>query len=391
MKYLTRTIWILSLVSLFTDAASEMLYPVMPMYLQSIGFSVLLIGILEGCAEAIAGLSKGYFGRMSDFSRSRLPFVRVGYALSALSKPMMALFVWPLWVFFARTVDRIGKGVRTGARDAMLSVEASAVTKARVFGFHRSMDTIGAVIGPALALVYLYYRPADYRTLFLLAFVPGILAILATLMLRETTQAEAASGPGPSFLSSLNYWSEGPAIYRKVVGGMLVFTLVNSSDVFLLMRARESGLSDTAVIGAYIFYNLIYALAAFPAGVLGDRVGVRPVLVSGLAVFAAVYVGMALTRDSTFVYLLFLLYGIYGAATEGLSKAWISHITPRNDAATALGTFSGLQSICTMLASTLTGAVWMYAGAKTTFLITAAVALGVAAYFLISIPDPGQD
>ena len=391
MKYLTRTIWILSLVSLFTDAASEMLYPVMPMYLQSIGFSVLLIGILEGCAEAIAGLSKGYFGRMSDFSRSRLPFVKVGYALSALSKPMMALFVWPLWVFFARTVDRIGKGVRTGARDAMLSGEASAVTKARVFGFHRSMDTIGAVIGPALALVYLYYRPADYRTLFLLAFVPGILAILATLMLRETTQAEAASGPGPSFLSSLNYWSEGPAIYRKVVGGMLVFTLVNSSDVFLLMRARESGLSDTAVIGAYIFYNLIYALAAFPAGVLGDRVGVRPVLVSGLAVFAAVYVGMALTRDSTFVYLLFLLYGIYGAATEGLSKAWISHITPRNDAATALGTFSGLQSICTMLASTLTGAVWMYAGAKTAFLITAAVALGVAAYFLISIPDPGQD
>ena len=391
MKYLTRTIWILSLVSLFTDAASEMLYPVMPMYLQSIGFSVLLIGILEGCAEAIAGLSKGYFGRMSDFSRSRLPFVRVGYALSALSKPMMALFVWPLWVFFARTVDRIGKGVRTGARDAMLSGEASAATKASVFGFHRSMDTIGAVIGPALALVYLYYRPADYRTLFLLAFVPGILAILATLMLRETKQAAAASGPGPSFLSSLNYWSEGPVIYRKVVGGMLVFTLVNSSDVFLLMRARESGLSDTAVIGAYIFYNLIYALAAFPAGVLGDRVGVRPVLVSGLAVFAAVYVGMALTRDSTFVYLLFLLYGIYGAATEGLSKAWISHITPRNDAATALGTFSGLQSICTMLASTLTGAVWMYAGAKTAFLITAAVALGVAAYFLICVPDPGQD
>lgn len=157
MKYITRTVWVLSLISLFTDTASEMLYPIMPIYLKSIGFSIVLIGVLEGFAEAVAGLSKGYFGKLSDQSARRIPFVQIGYAFSAISKPMMAVFVYPLWIFFARTVDRFGKGIRTGARDAILSDEASHETKGKVFGFHRSMDTFGAVLGPLLALLYLYF------------------------------------------------------------------------------------------------------------------------------------------------------------------------------------------------------------------------------------------
>ncbi|HXU26934.1 MAG TPA: MFS transporter, partial [Bacteroidia bacterium] len=154
MKIITRNILIISFVSLFTDVASEMLYPVMPIYLKTIGFSILLIGVLEGVAEATAGLSKGYFGNLSDNKGKRLPFVQIGYALSAISKPMMALFVYPLWVFGARSIDRLGKGVRTGARDALLSDEATPETKGTIFGFHRSMDTLGAVLGPLLALVY---------------------------------------------------------------------------------------------------------------------------------------------------------------------------------------------------------------------------------------------
>ena len=155
-KIITRTVWILSLVSLFTDAASEMLYPIMPIYLQTIGFSIVLIGILEGAAEALAGLSKGYFGKLSDNSGKRMPFVQLGYALSTISKPMMAVFVFPMWIFFSRAIDRLGKGIRTGARDAILSDEATPETKGKIFGFHRSMDTFGAVIGPSLALLYLY-------------------------------------------------------------------------------------------------------------------------------------------------------------------------------------------------------------------------------------------
>lgn len=168
MKSISRVVLILSFVSLFTDMASEMLYPIMPIYLQQIGFSVIWIGILEGFAEAIAGLSKGYFGKLSDRSGKRVPFVQAGYALSAISKPLLALFVQPLWIFTTRTLDRLGKGIRTGARDALLSDEAKESDKGKVFGFHRALDTMGAVLGPLLALLYLHYFPEDYRTLSLI-------------------------------------------------------------------------------------------------------------------------------------------------------------------------------------------------------------------------------
>ena len=184
-KKITRTVWILSWVSLLTDIASEMLYPVLPVYLQSIGFSIVLIGILEGLAEATAGLSKGYFGQLSDARGKRTPFVRWGYFLSALSKPMMAVFAWPWWVFSARTLDRLGKGIRTGARDALLSAEATPSTKGTIFGFHRAIDTVGAATGPLIALCFLYFYPDNYKILFYLAFIPGLLSILTTLLLKE--------------------------------------------------------------------------------------------------------------------------------------------------------------------------------------------------------------
>lgn len=182
---LTRNIWILSLVSMFADIASEMLYPIMPVYLRNIGFSVLLIGILEGVAQAISGLSKGYFGKLSDIKGVRLPFISWGYFLGAISKPMMALFTNPFWIFSVRTIDRFGKGLRTGARDALLSDEALRENKARVFGFHRSLDTMGAVIGPSITLVYLYLAPGQYTNLFYFAFLPGIVSLLLLYLIKE--------------------------------------------------------------------------------------------------------------------------------------------------------------------------------------------------------------
>ena len=178
MRIITRTVLILSIVSLLADVASEMLYPVMPIYLKEIGFTVFWIGVLEGVVNFTAGISKGYFGKLSDERGLRLPFVKLGYLLSTVSKPLMATFTYPIWIFFVRTVDRIGKGVRTAARDALLSQEATPATKARVFGFHRSMDTVGAAIGPIVALVFLFFNPGQYKTLFYLAFIPGILSIL---------------------------------------------------------------------------------------------------------------------------------------------------------------------------------------------------------------------
>ncbi|GAO44709.1 putative major facilitator superfamily transporter [Flavihumibacter petaseus NBRC 106054] len=393
--YLTKTVWVLSVISLLTDIASEMLYPVMPLYLKSIGFSVVLIGILEGVAEAVAGLSKGYFGKFSDHSGRRAPFIRLGYSLSALSKPMMAMMVYPLWIFFARTIDRLGKGIRTGARDALLSDEATHATKGRVFGFHRSMDTAGAAIGPLLALWYLYAHPGAYRPLFLLAFIPGVLAILLSLSLKDRQPKPSGKRQLPALFSFLHYWKDSPPAYRKLLTGLLLFTLCNSSDVFLLLKVKQAGLTDTAMIGIYIFYNLVYALAAYPLGILADRLGVRKVFTGGLLIFAVVYAGMTVDGGGAWYGLLFFLYGLYAAATEGISKAWISNITDKADTATAIGTYTGFQSICTMLASSLAGWIWYRQGANTVFAVTTAGVMGVWIYFLVVlIPEqqksPGQ-
>lgn len=367
--------------------ASEMLYPVLPIYLKTIGFSIILIGVLEGLAEATAGLSKGYFGKLSDTSGKRVPFVQIGYALSAISKPMMAMFVYPLWIFFARTIDRFGKGIRTGARDAILSDEATPETKGKIFGFHRSMDTLGAVIGPAFALIYLYFYPQQYKTLFIIAFLPGALAVFASLLLKKEKHKEHINKTKTPLFSFLGYWKNSPALYRKVVIGLLIFTLFNSSDVFLLLKAKQAGLDDTAVIGVYIFYNLVYALFAFPLGILADKIGLKLIFVLGLILFATVYFGMSVASNVYTLFSLFFLYGIYAGATEGISKAWISNICDKKDTATAIGTFSGLQSICTMLASTLTGIIWFALGVQVAFISTAVITLIVVVYFLI-LPKP---
>ncbi|MFM8348168.1 MAG: MFS transporter [Bacteroidota bacterium] len=385
MTYLTRTVWIVSVVSLLTDTASEMLYPVMPVYLRSIGFSVVLIGVLEGIAEATAGLSKGFFGSWSDSAGQRVPFVRIGYLLSTLSRPLMAVFIQPVWIFFARTMDRFGKGIRTAPRDAILAAESRPESRARVFGFHRSMDTIGAVAGPALALLYLNFYPGDYRTLFFIAFIPGLLAVLTTLLLREhpLTATNAARTNPFAFLS---YWKIAPASYKKLAGGLLFFALFNSSDVFLLLKAKESGLDDRAVIGLYILFNLSYVLSAFPMGILADRMGYKRILLFGLLMFAIVYAGLALL-SGIWVTVLFILYGMYWGATEGISRAWIATVAEQRHTATAIGNFAGMQSLCSLVASSLTGVLWVSFGGSITFLVTAAATIGAAIY-LIFIPGP---
>lgn len=354
----------------------------MPMFLKQIGFSVVFIGILEGLAEAIAGLSKSYFGQQSDRSGKRLPFVQWGYALSAISKPIMAVFVYPLWIFLARTMDRFGKGIRTGARDALLSDEATPATKGRVFGFHRTMDTFGAVLGPAIALVYLYYHPGNYKMLFLISFAPGILVILLTLFIKEKKHT-LSTKPKVNPLRFI-YWKTSTPQYRTLVSGLLLFALFNSADVFLLLRMKESGLNDHEVIGVYILYNVVFALTAYPVGILADKLGLKKIFLLGLAIFAFVYAGFALNNNIVVFIALFVLYGLYQAATDGVSKAWISNIVDKSETATAIGTFTGLQSICALIASSGCGLLWYNFGSLVTFLLTAGVAVVVIVYLSLS-------
>ncbi|MGG7034588.1 MAG: MFS transporter [Flavobacterium sp.] len=385
MKNITRTVWILSLVSLFTDTATEMLYPIMPIYLKTIGFSVVLIGVLEGVAEATTGLSKGYFGKLSDNTGKRVPFVQLGYLLSGLSRPMMGMFVYPLWIFLSRTMDRFGKGIRTAARDAILSGEATTATKGKIFGFHRSLDTFGAVLGPTFALIYLYIYPEDYRTLFFVAFIPSCLAILASLILKDKKQPQIETpNKYTGLFSFLKYWKTSPLEYRKVTIGLLGFALFNSSDVFLLLKAKQSGLSDTMTIMLYIFYNLVYALCAFPLGIYADKIGLKKIYLIGLSLFTITYFGMGFTTNHSVIIGCFMFYGIYSAATEGVSRAWISNITDKKDTATAIGTYAAFQSICTMIASSLAGFLWYQFGAEVTFIVTGITTTIIILYFVFS-------
>jgi len=379
---LTRTVLVVSFVSFFTDIASEMLYPIMPVYLQSIGFSVLLIGILEGMAEATAGLSKGYFGNFSDKLGSRVPFVRWGYTLSAISKPLMAMFTFPLWIFFARTLDRLGKGVRTGARDAMLSDESTKENKGKVFGFHRALDTAGAAVGPFAALIFLYFYPGQYKWLFIIAVLPGIIAILLTFLLKDKHKA-APKQKSPGFFAFLSYWKISSKHFKLLIAGLLMFTLFNSSDAFLLLSIKSKGFSDTYMIGIYIFYNLVYALLSFPIGILADKFGLARTLIMGLLVFALVYSLMGFAMVLWQFSVLFGFYALYAASTEGISKALISNIAKKDNTATAIGFYTSFASIFTMLASSLAGLLWYTLGMKTMFIISGAGVLCVAIYLAI--------
>ncbi|MCX7863206.1 MAG: MFS transporter [Bacteroidales bacterium] len=382
-KILTRTVIVLSFVSLFTDIASEMLYPVIPIYLASLNYTAMYIGFLEGFAEFVAGLSKGYFGIWSDKIQQRLPFVRIGYLLSAISKPLMILFSNAWWIFFTRLLDRLGKGIRTASRDAILSSEATHETKGKVFGFHRAMDTLGAAIGPLIALAFLYFYPGQYKWLFVFTIIPGIISVMLLFLLKEQKK-QVSNSVKISFLSFFSYVKKSSVSYKLLITGFLLFALFNSSDMFLLLKLKEQQMNDHVIIALYIFYNLSYAIMSYPAGFIADKLGLNYVYMFGMVIFAVVYLAMAWGVSHIMLWIVFFMYGFYAAATEGIGKAWISNIVPKEEVASAIGTFHSLQSISAIIASAITGIIWTQLGASIAFTITAIFAI-VSALFLLFV------
>jgi len=386
--FLTRTVIILSLVSLFTDIASEMLYPVLPLFLKSAGYSVLVIGILEGLAETIAGFSKGYFGALSDRCGRRNVFIRAGYLMSAVSKPLIGFMpVLPV-IFLSRSIDRLGKGVRSAARDAVLVAESDRESRGRVFGFHRGMDTLGAALGPLFSLAYLFFYPGDYLTLFILALFPGLLGFFLTLLLKREKQiGEAVSAGGKKITSALRillaFWKEAPAAYRLLVPGFLMLSMFNSSDIFLLLKGRENGLGDGAILGAYIFYNMVYALLSYPAGHLSDRFGFSRVYTGSLFIFAAVYFLIGSDASGWVFWAVMGLYGVFAAANESVARAWLSLYLPEDRRATGLGLFQTLSTLTFLVASPLSGLLWHFGSASLPFYVTGAAALASIVYFVL--------
>lgn len=354
----------------------------MPIFLKSIGFTAFLIGLLEGFAEATAGLSKGYFGYLSDRYNTRKPFVSSGYFLSTLSKPMLALSTYPLWIFLARFFDRFGKGIRTSARDAILSDQASRETKGRIFGFHKGMDTTGAVIGPLISLLLLTFYDVSYQTIFLIAFAPSFAGFLLTLFIKEEKKEKRKKEKIPHFFTFLKYWKESSKNYKKAVIGFLGFAIINSSDMFLLLMIKNITNSDQDVLMVYIFYNVVFAATSYPMGAFADKIGFKKSYVIGLIIFAVVYGIMATSPSIEVIYGLFFLYGLYASMNESVSKAWIASIV-HTKIATALGFYTGFNSICLLVASTAAGLIWTEFSPSAMFTYAGIGALAVATYMLI--------
>ncbi|MCX8007067.1 MAG: MFS transporter [Coriobacteriia bacterium] len=368
----------LGLVSLLTDASSEAVYPVLPLFLANvIGAPVAAIGLIESLAEATAAIAKVFSGRLSDRLGRRRPLVLAGYSLSNLVKPLFALIPsWP-WALALRVADRLGKGVRTAPRDALIADYAPAGKRGEAFGLHRAMDTAGAAIGPLVAWAVLALDPAGYRTVFLISAIPGTLAVLVAIALvRERAQRLGAVVDKPTV--SFRGLGRSFAIFAAI---SMLFGLGNSSDALLVLRAQDLGAHAATVPLMYFAFNVVAASLARLFGRRSDRVGRRRVLVAGFAGYALVYAGFAAARTAWAPWALFGAYGIPYALTEGMARAFVVDLVPENLRATAIGTYTFLLGLATLASSTLAGVLWDTVSPAAPFAVSAAL-MGVAAFAL---------
>ncbi|MCZ7609211.1 MAG: MFS transporter [Ignavibacterium sp.] len=371
---ISKQVFILGMVSLFTDIASEMLYPVTPIFLTVVlGSSMAVVGLIEGIAEVTSGLLKGYFGNLSDKLGKRSIFVVFGYGISALAKSLPGIFQNIPVVLTSRVSDRIGKGIRTAPRDALLASYSNGNSGA-VFGFHRALDTLGAAIGPVLALALLNFYPNNFQLIFLAAFVPSVIAVVFALFVKDND----ASSNKKSKKNYLEFWKSAPNQYKQVLVLITTFSLVNSSDVFLILKSQNITQSSSLAIFGYVFYNIIYAIFSYPLGGLADKYGKKKVFSFGLMIFSLVYFGFAFLNDINLIWILFALYGIYAASTEGVSKAWISDLISSEQRGSAIGLLTMLSSFSVMLGSFLTGILWDRFGSSFPFLLSAISSLLLA-------------
>ncbi len=372
---LPRNVVVLSWVSFFSDAASEMLYPVFPTFVTvTLGAPVAALGLIEGVAEGTASVGKAISGRLADRSQRR-PMIALGYAISAVAKPLIGLAsAWPL-ALVGRFVDRSGKGLRDSPRDALLASDAPAAIRGRAFGFNRTLDSAGAVVGPLVGLGLYELLNHQIRPLFFLAFIPAAVSVGLIALVREPKRkpAERRSQPHAS-------WHLLPRRYWQVVIALSVFALADFSDALLILRAKELGLGFAAVILVYALYNAAYAGLSLPAGTVSDRLPRRAVYATGLLIFAVAYVGLGVARSGGWVWLLLPIYGGYRALTDGVGRAWVSDLLPSSLLGTGLGFYQGIGGGCALVASVWAGLAWNGNGRLPLIISGATVALLAVAF-----------
>ena len=352
--WLTRNVRVLSAVSFLQDAASELLYPLLPIYLTVVlGAPPSVVGAIEGAAEGAASITKLAVGPLGDRFAKR-PLIATGYGMAALGKVIVAVAGAWSGVLAGRVVDRLGKGIRGAPRDALLVAGVESADRGKVFGFHRTMDTLGAVVGPLIGLVG--YELLDHRIppLLYIAIVPAVLSVLLIFLVRETPK----TGPRPTRQPIFSGFKDLPRRFWRVTAVVVGFGLVNFPDALLLLRLNEIGFSVVAVILAYVTYNLVYALGSFPAGLLSDRLPRSAVFGVGLAFFAIGYIGLGLTRDHVLAWVLIGVYGVFTACTDGVGKAWISSLVGADRQASAQGVFQGGSGLAILVAGVWAGLFW---------------------------------
>ena len=371
---LSHNVRVLSGVSFFQDAASEMLYPVLPLFITGVlGAPPAVVGLIEGLAEGTASILKVASGWLADRMR-RKPLIAVGYGLSSISKLLIGLaYAWPL-VLVARVADRTGKGIRGAPRDALIADDTPQADRGRAFGFHRAADTFGAVVGPLIGLALYFALGQEMRPLFFIAFIPAAISVGLIVFVRERPRthheraAAIAARGGPL-----------PRPYRRVVTFLTIFGLVNFTDALLLLRAKELGFGFAGVVLVYTLYNLTYSLLSYPAGTWSDRVPRRKVFAAGIAVFAVSYFGLGIITSAAWVWVLLPVYGAYTALTDGVSRAWVADLAP-HATGTALGTYAGFSGAASIVAGVWAGLAWGGTG-RLPLLISGSVA-GVLAVVL---------
>jgi MFS family permease len=374
---LPRNVLILGWVSLFNDAASEMLYPIMPLFITAtLGASPVILGLVDGSAEGIGACLRWLGGALSDRLRKRKIFVLLGYVISALAKPVMGLSAfamgWPMFMV-GRCADRLGKAARNAPRDALIAASAPEESRGWAFGFQRSMDTVGAVIGPLIALLVIIaltsrqtafsaawktgsdaLKNLPLKWLFFIALIPGLAAVLCVTFVKEIPpQGRTKTGgkPPPIFQSY-------PKRLWLLIAAVFIFSLGNSSDTFLILRSSQVGLSFGWIILLYAMYNVVYAAVAGPAGKLSDVIGRKPLLIGGWIIYGIVYAAFALLHVSWFPWLFLGIYGLYQGMTDGVTSALISDTVPDEKRAGAIGLFYTITGIGQFAASLIAGAVY---------------------------------
>lgn len=378
---LPKNIKAMGVVSFLNDLSSDMIFPFIPLFLTSVlHASLSFVGLVEGVADATASVLKIFSGRLSDTTRQRKPFVVLGYSLSALAKPLLSVATAPWHVLAVRFLDRVGKGTRDAPRDALISFSVRHASYGKAFGFHKAMDTMGAALGPLVAMILLPLLNNNLRSLFLLSCVASFFAVLVIVLFvkEKHPSAPLQSGEGdPVRVRSLG------APFFAFLCVALLFSLGKPSEAFLILRAKDVGIPLLLIPLLYFISNITFAMLAMPFGILGDRVGKRRVFLYGLLLLSLIYAGFSLTQDPQFMWMLFALFGVYSALSEGIGRAIVADLVAPAARGTAFGVFNGLTGIALLPGSLLFGFLAQRFGNTTAFLSSSGIILASALFFMI--------